>query len=97
VDDIETEVADLRSRGVVFEEFPGRRFVDGDAVDGPFMAAWFRDSDGNVLNVRSKGNLARSCLTLVCSTSWNKNCLLSHIFGLLSYIFCEPSHRIQDS
>ena len=34
VDDIETEVADLRSRGVVFEEFPGRRFVDGIAVDG---------------------------------------------------------------
>lgn len=51
VDDIETEVADLRSRGVVFEEFPGRRFVDG-----PFMAAWFRDSEGNLLNVRSKAS-----------------------------------------
>jgi catechol 2,3-dioxygenase-like lactoylglutathione lyase family enzyme len=56
VDDIETEVADLRSRGVVFEEFAGRRFVDGIAVDGPFMAAWFRDSEGNLLNVRSKAS-----------------------------------------
>jgi catechol 2,3-dioxygenase-like lactoylglutathione lyase family enzyme len=56
VDDIEAEVSDLRSRGVVFEEFPGRRFVDGIAVDGPFMAAWFRDSEGNLLNVRSKAS-----------------------------------------
>lgn len=56
VDDIEAEVADLRARGIVFEEFPGRRFVDGIAVDGPFMAAWFRDSEGNLLNVRSKAS-----------------------------------------
>jgi catechol 2,3-dioxygenase-like lactoylglutathione lyase family enzyme len=56
VDDVEVEVSDLRSRGVVFEEFPGRRFVDGIAVDGPFMAAWFRDSEGNLLNVRSKAS-----------------------------------------
>jgi catechol 2,3-dioxygenase-like lactoylglutathione lyase family enzyme len=56
VDDVEAEVADLRSRGVVFEEFPGRRFVDGIAVDGPFKAAWFRDSEGNLLNVRSRAS-----------------------------------------
>ena len=56
VDDVESEVAGLRSRGIVFEEFPGRRFVDGIAVDGPFKAAWFRDSEGNLLNVRSKGS-----------------------------------------
>ncbi len=48
--------ADRRSRGVVFEEFPVRRFVNGNAVDGPFMAAWFRDSKGNLLNVRSKAS-----------------------------------------
>lgn len=54
VDDVESEVADLRSRGIVFEEFPGRRFVGGIAVDGPFQAAWFRDSEGNLLNVRSR-------------------------------------------
>jgi len=56
VDDIKAEVADLRSRGVVFEEFSGRQFVNGIAVDGPFLAAWFRDSEGNLLNVRSKAS-----------------------------------------
>lgn len=54
VDDVEAEVAELRSRGVVFEEFPGRQFVNGIAVDGYFQAAWFRDTEGNLLNVRSK-------------------------------------------
>ena len=54
VDDIEAEVADLRSRGVVFEAFPGRQFVDDITVDGYFKAAWFRDSEGNLLNVRSR-------------------------------------------
>jgi catechol 2,3-dioxygenase-like lactoylglutathione lyase family enzyme len=54
VDDIEAEVTDLRSRGVAFEEFPGRLFVDNIAVDGPFKVAWFRDSEGNLLNVVSK-------------------------------------------
>jgi catechol 2,3-dioxygenase-like lactoylglutathione lyase family enzyme len=58
VDDVEAEVASLRSRGIVFEEFPGRRFVGGIAVDGPFKAAWFRDSEGNLLNVRGKGSVA---------------------------------------
>jgi len=60
VDDVEAEVADLRSRGVVFEEFPDRRFVNGVSVDGPFRAAWFKDSEGNLLNVRSKGQPPRS-------------------------------------
>ena len=59
VDDVEAEVADLRSRGVVFEEFPDRRFVNGISVDGPFRAAWFKDSEGNLLNVRSKGQPSR--------------------------------------
>ena len=54
VDDVEAEVADLQSRGAMFEEFPGRQFVNGIAVDGYFRAAWFRDSEGNLLNVRSK-------------------------------------------
>jgi hypothetical protein len=54
VDDLEAEVADLRSRGVVFEEFPGRQYVDGIRVDGYFKGAWFRDDEGNLLNVRSK-------------------------------------------
>lgn len=54
VDDVEVEVADLRSRGITFEEFPDRHFVDGISADGYFTAAWFRDSEGNLLNVRSR-------------------------------------------
>jgi catechol 2,3-dioxygenase-like lactoylglutathione lyase family enzyme len=54
VDDLEAEVSDLRSRGIVLEEFPGRHYVDGIRVDGYFAGASFRDSEGNLLNVRSK-------------------------------------------
>jgi len=54
VGDLEAEVADLRSRGIVFEEFPGAQYVDGIRVDGYFKGASFRDSEGNLLNVRSK-------------------------------------------
>jgi catechol 2,3-dioxygenase-like lactoylglutathione lyase family enzyme len=60
VDDIEAEVADLRSRGVTFEEFPGLRFLDGVTVDGVFKAAWFRDSEGNLLSLRSRAPRAQS-------------------------------------
>jgi catechol 2,3-dioxygenase-like lactoylglutathione lyase family enzyme len=62
VDDIEAVVADLRSRGVVFEEYdlPGLTTVDGIAhVEGNYAskggkgerAAWFRDSEGNMLGM----------------------------------------------
>jgi catechol 2,3-dioxygenase-like lactoylglutathione lyase family enzyme len=62
VDDIEAVVAQLRSRGVVFEEVdvPGLRTVDGIAdVEGNYpsaggigeRAAWFRDSEGNLLGI----------------------------------------------
>jgi catechol 2,3-dioxygenase-like lactoylglutathione lyase family enzyme len=62
VDDIEATVAELRDRGVVFEDvdLPGLRTVDGIAeVDGNYpskggrgeRAAWFRDSEGNMLGV----------------------------------------------
>jgi catechol 2,3-dioxygenase-like lactoylglutathione lyase family enzyme len=62
VDDIETVVHRLRSRGVVFEEVdvPGLRTVDGIAeVEGNYpssggvgeRAAWFRDSEGNLLGI----------------------------------------------
>lgn len=57
VDNVEAEVVELRSRGVVFEEFPGRKYVDGITVDGYWKAAWFRDTEGNLLNVR--GNTPR--------------------------------------
>ena len=62
VDDIEATVAELRRRGVVFEEVdvPGLRTVDGIAdVAGNYpskgavgeRAVWFRDSEGNLLGI----------------------------------------------
>jgi len=53
VDDVEAEVAELRSRGVVFEEYdvPGLKTVDGIADVGPTRGAWLRDSEGNLLGV----------------------------------------------
>jgi catechol 2,3-dioxygenase-like lactoylglutathione lyase family enzyme len=62
VDDIEAVVEGLRGRGVVFEEydFPGLTTVDGIAeVEGNYpskggkgeRAAWFRDSEGNMLGM----------------------------------------------
>ena len=62
VDDIEATVAELKDRGVAFEEIdaPGLRTVDGIAdVQGNYpskggkgeRAAWFRDSEGNMLGI----------------------------------------------
>ena len=62
VDDIESTVAELRARGVVFEEYdlPGIKTFDGIAeVAGNYpsrggigeRAAWFRDSEGNLLGI----------------------------------------------
>jgi catechol 2,3-dioxygenase-like lactoylglutathione lyase family enzyme len=61
VEDIEAAVAELRSRGVVFEEVdvPGLETVDGIAdVAGNYPSkgtgergAWFRDSEGNLLGL----------------------------------------------
>ena len=51
VDDVEAEVAELRSRGVVFEEYdmPGLKTVNGIATAGGTKAAWFTDSEGNIM------------------------------------------------
>jgi hypothetical protein len=62
VDDLETAVAEMKRRGVVFEEVdvPGLRTVGGIAdVDGNYpskggkgeRAAWFRDSEGNMVGI----------------------------------------------
>ena len=62
VDDIEATVRELRQRGVRFEEVdvPGLRTVEGIAeVSGNYpssgaigeRAAWFRDSEGNLLGI----------------------------------------------
>ena len=51
VDDVEAEVAELRARGVVFEEYdmPGLKTVNGIATAGGNKAAWFKDTEGNIL------------------------------------------------
>jgi catechol 2,3-dioxygenase-like lactoylglutathione lyase family enzyme len=62
VDDIEATVAELKARGVRFEEvdLPGLKTVGGIAdVEGNYpskggkgeRAAWFRDSEGNMLGI----------------------------------------------
>ena len=50
---IEAEVQDLRDRGVVFEEydFPSLKTENGIASTPVGKAAWFLDSEGNILNL----------------------------------------------
>jgi catechol 2,3-dioxygenase-like lactoylglutathione lyase family enzyme len=52
-DDIDREMAELRARGVVFEEYdnPGLKTVKGVADLGFVRASWFKDSEGNVLGL----------------------------------------------
>ena len=51
VSDIEEEVNALRGKGVVFEEYdmPEIRTQNGISTQGPVKAAWFKDSEGNIL------------------------------------------------
>jgi catechol 2,3-dioxygenase-like lactoylglutathione lyase family enzyme len=62
VEDIDSVVADLRARGVVFEEIDALRITGFEVVDGMIevednypskgtgeRGAWFRDSEGNIL------------------------------------------------
>lgn len=49
--DLDADVAELRSRGVVFEEYdlPGLRTVNGIGLVGTERSAWFKDSEGNTI------------------------------------------------
>jgi catechol 2,3-dioxygenase-like lactoylglutathione lyase family enzyme len=54
VDDIDATVAELRGRGVVFEEYDGTngpKTDNGVARDEGGAAAWFKDSEDNILNL----------------------------------------------
>lgn len=54
--DFDREVEELRSRGVVFEEYdqPGLKTENGIAnMDDVGKGAWFLDSEGNILNLSS--------------------------------------------
>jgi predicted enzyme related to lactoylglutathione lyase len=51
VDDLEREMAELKKRGVSFEEYdmPGVKTKNGIALGGGAKSAWFKDPDGNTL------------------------------------------------
>ena len=53
VDDVEREVADLKARGVRFEEYdmPGLKTKNGIATGGGAKTAWFKDTEGNTLAI----------------------------------------------
>ena len=56
VDNIEDEVTILRNKGVVFEHYdlPGLTREGDVHVGGHMKVAWFKDPDGNILNVISE-------------------------------------------
>jgi catechol 2,3-dioxygenase-like lactoylglutathione lyase family enzyme len=54
VDDVEATAATLRDRGVELETYeapPGCSFRDGIMDYGPVKAAWFKDSEGNLISI----------------------------------------------
>lgn len=55
VDDIATAVSELKGKGITFEHYdmPGGT-LEGDVhTMGSMRAAWFKDPDGNILNISS--------------------------------------------
>ena len=52
-DDLDRDVAALRSLGIVFHEydFPGLKTVDGIADMGGLRGAWFSDSEDNIIAI----------------------------------------------
>jgi len=56
VNDVVAEVAELKARGVVFEEYnyPGLKTENSIATGGGAKTAWFKDSEGNTLAVSQR-------------------------------------------
>ena len=56
VDDVAAEVAELKARGVVFEEYnmPLLKTVNSIATGGGAKTAWFKDSEGNILAISQR-------------------------------------------
>ena len=52
-DRFDATVSELRAKGVVFEEYdmPDLKTVDGVATDGDAKMAWFKDPEGNIINI----------------------------------------------
>ena len=53
VSDLPAAVKELRERGIEFEDYdyPDLKTIDGIADLGSELAAWFKDSEGNILAV----------------------------------------------
>ena len=51
--DLAATMAEMRDRGVVFEEydFPGLKTENGVALVGTERSGWFKDSEGNTICV----------------------------------------------
>ena len=56
VDDVEAEVAELKARGVKFEEYdmPGVTMKNSIATGGGAKTAWFKDTEGNIMAVSQR-------------------------------------------
>jgi hypothetical protein len=56
VSDVEAEVADLKARGVKFEEYdmPGQPMKNSIYTGGGAKTAWFKDTEGNILAVSQR-------------------------------------------
>jgi catechol 2,3-dioxygenase-like lactoylglutathione lyase family enzyme len=55
-EDLDAVMNDLRAKGVKFEHYdlPGSRREGDVHVYGPMKVAWFKDPDGNLLNVTNR-------------------------------------------
>jgi len=62
VDDLLAVVQELRARGVQFEDYdsPGLKTMGGIADLGYARAAWFKDSEGNLIGIAQQVDLPAS-------------------------------------
>jgi hypothetical protein len=51
VENVDQEIAELKARGVAFEDYdmPGEKSPSGAISAGGAKAAWFKDTEGNIL------------------------------------------------
>ena len=51
VQDVDKEIVELKARGVAFEDYdmPGERSAAGAVTADGAKAAWFKDSEGNIM------------------------------------------------
>ena len=56
VPDVESEVRALKEKGVSFEHYdmPGMKRNGDIHIGGDIKVAWFKDPDGNILNIASR-------------------------------------------